>query len=97
MVTVTDVRRDGKRVHLAAGEHRVTIALALYRLRPIEPGEAIDWQEYEQWLVKQQYPYALNAAGRLLSMRAHSTGELKQKLLRGACLPMTAELVLLKL
>ena len=97
MVMITDVRRDKKLVHIRLGSRTVTITAALYRLRPLEPGDSVDPEEYENWLMLQQYRPALAYAARLLGQRGHSEGELREKLLRSTCLPRTVDMVILKL
>lgn len=97
MAIVTDVQRIRNRVFVKLSGQTIPLTPAMYRLRPLEPGENVDPDEYEHFLVEQQYKPAINYAARLLAARAHSEGELRQKLQRAACLPMTVDLVILKL
>lgn len=97
MVTVTQVRREGRLVHITAEEHQVTLHAAVFRALPLQEGEQVDWTAYLKQAVKEQYTPALNAAYRLLAAKACSSGEIRQKLKRAACLPLTIDLVVLKL
>ena len=68
---VTDVRTIRRKVTLTIGTETLTVSCALYRERPIQPGEDIDLEEYEQWLLLHQYKPAMDYALTLLSARAY--------------------------
>ena len=97
MAIVTDVTKDRRRVHVRLGGRTFDLTYAMYRLRPLEPGDEAEPEEYERWLAENQYKPALTYAMKLLGDRAHSEGELREKLRRVACQPLTVDLVILKL
>ena len=94
---VTDVRTIRRKVTLTIGTETLTVSRALYRERPIQPGEDIDLEEYEQWLLLHQYKPAMDYALTLLSARAYARGELHSRLTRAGYRPQTADMVLYKL
>lgn len=69
----------------------------IFRERPLNEGESIDLEEYDNWLMVRQYRQALDRAVAALASRAHSKHELEQKLLRSGYRPCTVEMVLYKL
>lgn len=87
------------------GKYRVTIndaedllvPLALMQERPLQQGQPIDLEEYDQWLMVRQYRFALDRAVGYLAVRARSTGEIEQKLLQAGYRPNTVEMVIYKL
>lgn len=87
------------------GKYRVTIndaedllvPLALMQERPLQQGQPIDLEEYDQWLMVRQYRFALDRAVGYLAVRARSTGEIEQKLLQAGYRPNTVEMVIHKL
>lgn len=94
---VTEVRRIRSKVHLFIGSEHIVLPEKLYRERPVQPGDEIDLDEFDQWLLLHQYRPALDYAVSLLSARAHSTKELEDKLTRLGYRPATVEMVLYKL
>ena len=94
---VNEVRRVRSKVHLLIGSERIVIPARLYQERPIQAGDDIDLDEFDQWLLLHQYRPALDYAVSLLSARAHSTRELEDKLTRLGYRPATVEMVLYKL
>lgn len=98
MVSIEEVRREKKTVyvHLSDGQ-RIKLPLALYRERPLQPGEEIDVQAFDEWLMPRQYRFALERAVSYLAARACSRKEIEEKLLRVGYRPCTVEMVLYKL
>ena len=96
MITAIKKERGRFRLTLSNGQS-VVISAELFRERPLAEGDAIDLAEYDEWLLPRQYRAALDRAVGLLAMRAHSRGEIEQKLLRAHCRPATVEMVLYKL
>lgn len=94
---VNEIRRVRSKVHLLIGSERIVIPARLYQERPVQVGDDIDLDEFDQWLLLHQFRPALDYAVSLLSARAHSTGELESKLLRLGYRPATVEMVLYKL
>ena len=96
MITAIKKERGHFRLTLTNGE-TVVVSAELFRERPFAEGDAIDLEEYDEWLLPRQYRAALDRAVSLLAMRAHSRGEIEQKLLRAHYRPATVEMVLYKL
>ena len=98
MVTVLSVEpfRKRYRIRLDNGE-TLQLTAGLYRQRPLEPGQELDLEEMDQWLLLRQYPRALEQALRLLTARSHSQQELRDRLLLSGYRPCTVEMVLYKL
>ena len=96
MITAIKKERGHFRLTLSSGE-TVVVSAELFRERPFAEGDAIDLAEYDEWLLPRQYRAALDRAVSLLAMRAHSRGEIEQKLLRAHYRPSTVEMVLYKL
>lgn len=94
---VSEVKRVRGRVQIQLGSERIVLPASLYRERPLEPGDEVDPEEYDQWLLLHQYRPALDYAVSLLSARAYAAGELESRLLRAGYRPATAEMVLYKL
>ena len=96
MITAIKKERGHFRLTLSNGQS-VVVSAELVRERPFAEGDAIDLAEYDEWLLPRQYRAALDRAVSLLAMRAHSRGEIEQKLLRSHYRPATVEMVLYKL
>lgn len=96
MITAIKKERGHFRLTLANGQS-VVVSAELFRERPFAEGDAINLEEYDEWLLPRQYRAALDRAVSLLAMRAHSRGEIEQKLLRAHYRPATVEMVLYKL
>ncbi|MBR6029430.1 MAG: regulatory protein RecX [Clostridia bacterium] len=94
---VSRVERIRRRVRLVIGSETILLPLALYRQRPLQPGDEVDFEEYENWLLLRQYRPALDYAVSLLSARNYATGELRARLIRAGYLSATADMVLCKL
>lgn len=79
------------------GDTDLLVPGKIFRERPLNEGESIDLEEYDNWLMVRQYRQALDRAVAALASRAHSKHELEQKLLRAGYRPCTVEMVLYKL
>lgn len=66
-------------VHLENGG-KIRVPGALLRERPVKVGESIEPVLYREYIVRRGYPHAMERAVKLLSMRDHSEGELREKL-----------------
>lgn len=98
MDVIAQVKKDRGRFRLELGSGEViTVSGELYREQPFQPGDPIDVEAYDQWLLPRQYRPALERAVSLLALRAHARGELEQKLLRAGFRPQTVEMALYKL
>ena len=75
----------------------IYVTAELFRERPFAEGDPIDPEEYDAWLLPRQYRAALDRAVAALAARAHSRGEIEQKLIRARYRPATVEMVLYKL
>ena len=96
-MVITEIKRVKRRYLILAGGQRYVLTSAQLRERPMKPGDEIDQEELDDWLLKRQFRSALEYSGTLLSGRAYARGELEQKLLRCGYRPSTVELVLYKL
>ena len=74
-----------------------TILKSMFRERPLSVNDALDPEEYAQWVTVRQYRSALDRAVAMLAVRACSRGEIAQKLQRTGYAPDTVEMVLYKL
>ena len=87
------------------GKYRVTIndaedvlvPVSLMRERPLQEGQLLDLEDYDNWLLVRQYRFALDRAVGYLAARARSRREIEQKLLQAGYRPCTVEMVLYKL
>ena len=66
-------------VQLENGE-KIRVPGALLRERPVKVGESIEPVLYREYIARRGYPHAMERAVKLLSMRDHSEGELREKL-----------------
>ena len=74
-----------------------TILKSMYHERPLAVGEELDPADYADWVLKRQYRSALDKAVSMLALRARSSGEISQKLLRTGYSEDTVNMVLYKL
>ena len=96
-VIATLLKERGKmRVTLESGQE-LLVPLSLFHERPLAPGQALDLDAYDQWLLLRQYRHALDRAVSYLAARARSRHELESRLLRCGYRPATVEMVLYKL
>lgn len=96
MITAVQKERSKFRVTIN-GDTDILVPGKIFRERPLNEGEPIDLDEYDNWLMVRQYRQALDRAVAALASRAHSKHELEQKLLRAGYRPCTVEMVLYKL
>ncbi len=66
-------------VQLENGE-KIRVPGALLRERPVKVGESIEPVLYREYIIRRGYPHAVDKAVKLLAMRDHSEGELRDKL-----------------
>lgn len=66
-------------VQLENGE-KIRVPGALLRERPVKVGESIEPVLYREYIIRRGYPHAIDKAVKLLAMRDHSEGELRDKL-----------------
>lgn len=98
MDVIATLRKErGKmRITLESGQE-LLVPLSLFHERPLAPGQALDLDAYDQWLLLRQYRHALDRAVGYLAARARSRHELESRLLRCGYRPATVEMVLYKL
>lgn len=94
---VLSVTRQRGRVVITLSGEVLRIPAALYLQRPLQPGDEVDLEEYDHWLLLQQYRPALEYAVSLLAQRPYAEQELNQKLARYGYRPAVCEMVLYKL
>ncbi len=98
MEVIQEIRKQrGKALMTLSSGDVIRVPLGLLRERPLKEGDAIDPEEYDNWLMVRQYRYALDRAVSYLAARAHSRHEIEEKLLRIGYRPCTVEMVLYKL
>lgn len=98
MDVITAVARERSKFRVTVnGDTDILVQGAIFRERPLHEGEAIDLEEYDNWLMVRQYRYALDRAVGYLAARARSKREMEQKLLQAGYRPCTVEMVLYKL
>ena len=98
MDMIADIKKERGRFHLVLDHgERVVVSAELFQERPFAVGDPIDLEEYDAWLLPRQYRAALDRAVALLAVRAHSRGEIEDKLLKAHYRPATVEMVLYKL
>ena len=94
---VTEVRKVRKTWYITVGSERYRLPDAVYRERPLSPGEDVDPDEFDQWLLLRQYRPALEYAVSLLAQRPFAEKELEARMRRIGYRPATCEMVLYKL
>lgn len=98
MDVITGIVKDRSKFRVTVnGDTDILVPGKIFRERPLNEGESIDLEEYDNWLMVRQYRQALDRAVAALASRAHSKHELEQKLLRAGYRPCTVEMVLYKL
>ena len=98
MDIITAITKERGRLRIMVNEDsEVLVPLSLFRERPLSVGDAIDMEEYDQWLLLRQYRHALDRAVAFLAGRARSRREMEERLLRSGYRPCTVEMVLFKL
>ena len=98
MDVITAITKERGRLRIVVNEDsEVLVPVSLFRERPLSVGDAIDMEEYDQWLLLRQYRHALDRAVAFLAGRARSRREMEERLLRSGYRPCTVEIVLFKL
>ena len=98
MDVITAITKERGRLRIGVNEDsEVLVPVSLFRERPLSVGDAIDMEEYDQWLLLRQYRHALDRAVAFLAGRARSRREMEERLLRSGYRPCTVEMVLFKL
>lgn len=98
MDVITAITKERGRLRVVINEDsEVLVPVSLFRERPLSVGDAIDMEEYDQWLLLRQYRHALDRAVAFLAGRARSRREMEERLLRSGYRPCTVEMVLFKL
>ena len=98
MDIITAITKERGRLRIMVNEDsEVLVPVSLFRERPLSVGDAIDMEEYDQWLLLRQYRHALDRAVAFLAGRARSRREMEERLLRSGYRPCTVEIVLFKL
>lgn len=98
MDVITGIRKERGRFRVTVNEAEdVLVPFSLFRERPLQEGQPLDLEEYDNWLMVRQYRAALDRAVGFLAARARSRHEIGQKLLQAGYRPNTVEMVLYKL
>ena len=98
MDIITSIKKERGKLRIVFNEDSVVLVpISLFRERPLSVGDAIDLEEYDQWLLLRQYRHALDRAVAFLAGRARSRREMEDRLLRSGYRPCTVEMVLFKL
>lgn len=98
MDVITSIKKERGKMRVTISEaDEIVVPVSLFRERPLEEGQSIDMDEYDQWLMLRQYRHALDKAVAFLASRARSRKEMEEKLLRCGYRPCTVEMVLYKL
>lgn len=98
MDVITGIRKERGRFRVTVNEAEdVLVPFSLFRERPLQEGQPLDLEEYDNWMMVRQYRAALDRAVGYLAARARSRREIEQKLLQVGYRPGTVEMVLYKL
>ena len=98
MDVITGIRKERGRFRVTVNEAEdVLVPFSLFRERPLQEGQPLDLEEYDNWLMVRQYRAAMDRAVGYLAARARSRREIEQKLLQVGYRPCTVEMVLYKL
>ena len=98
MDVITSIQKERGKVRITISENdEILVPNSLFRERPLQEGQPIDIEEYDNWLMLRQYRHALDKAVAFLSSRARSRKAIEDKLLRSGYRPCTVEMVLYKL
>ena len=98
MDVITSIQKERGKVRITISESdEILVPTSLFRERPLQEGQPIDLEEYDNWLMLRQYRHALDRAVAFLASRARSRKEIEDKLLRSGYRPCTVEMVLYKL
>ena len=98
MDVITAIKKERGKYRVTVKEtEEILVPLALMRERPLQEGQPIDLEEYDNWLMVRQYRFALDRAVGYLAARARSKHEIEQKLMQAGYRPCTVEMVIYKL
>ena len=98
MDVITSIEKQRGRYRVTVNEvESIMVPASLMRERPLQTGQPLDLEEYDQWLMLRQYRHALDRAVAYLAARARSRREVEQKLLQAGYRPCTVDMVLYKL
>ena len=98
MDVITAIKKERGKYRVTVNEsEEILVPLALMRQRPLQEGQPIDLEEYDNWLMVRQYRFALDRAVGYLAARARSKHEIEQKLMQAGYRPCTVEMVIYKL
>lgn len=98
MEVITAIKKERGKMRVTISESdEILVPISLFRERPLQEGEPIDLEEYDNWLMVRQYRHALDRAVAALATRARSRREIEEKLLRSGYRPCTVEMVIYKL
>lgn len=98
MDVITSIEKQRGRYRVTVNEvESIMVPASLMRERPLQTGQPLDLEEYDQWLMVRQYRHALDRAVAYLAARARSRREVEQKLLQAGYRPCTVDMVLYKL
>ncbi len=98
MDVITAIRKERGRYRVTVSESdEFLVPVDLMRERPLQEGQPLDVEEYDNWLMLRQYRHALDRAVAHLASRARSRHEVETKLLQAGYRPCTVEMVLYKL
>lgn len=73
-------KSKGLAIVLLENGEKIRVPGALLRERPVKVGESIEPVLYREYIIRRGYPHAVDRAVKLLAMRDHSEGELRDKL-----------------
>lgn len=98
MEVITAIQKERGKMRITISESdEILVPISLFRERPLQEGQPIDIEEYDNWLMVRQYRHALDKAVAFLASRARSRKEIEDKLLHSGYRPCTVEMVLYKL
>lgn len=98
MDVITSIKKERGKMRITVSESdEILVPISLFRERPLEEGQPIDMDEYDNWLMVRQYRHALDKAVAFLASRARSRKEIEDKLLHCGYRPCTVEMVIYKL
>lgn len=98
MDVITSIKKERGKMRITVSDSDVILVpISLFRERPLEEGQPIDMDEYDNWLMVRQYRHALDKAVAFLASRARSRKEIEDKLLHCGYRPCTVEMVIYKL
>ena len=98
MDVITAIKKERGKYRITLNDtEEIIVPLSLMRERPLQEGQPLNLEEYDNWLMVRQYRFALDRAVGYLAARARSKREIKQKLLQAGYRPCTVEMVIYKL